>query len=70
MLLRFENLKFFKLYMDYHLSKFEVFWLSGSYFMEVSVKYPHFPIVFGNDVIMTSFIIVMLLNLHILLNIT
>ena len=38
--------------------------------MEVSVKYPIFPIVFGNDVIMTSFIVVKLSNLHILLNIT
>ena len=37
--------------------------------MEVSVKYP-ISVVYGNDIIMTSFIIVKLSNLHILLDIT
>ena len=34
--------------------------------MEVIVRYKILPLFFGNDVIMTSFIIVKLLNLHIL----
>ena len=38
--------------------------------MEVIVKYPIFPLFLVYDVIMTSFIIVKLSNLHILLNIT
>ena len=36
-LLGFENLKFVKLNIGYHLSKFQISWLSGSNFMEVSV---------------------------------
>ena len=40
MLLEFENLKFSEtLYIDYHLSKFQIFCLSGSNFMEASVRY-------------------------------
>ena len=52
---------FLKLYIDYYLSKFQIFWLSGSNFINF-----FFPIVFGNDLIMTSFIIVKLSNLPIL----
>ena len=33
-----------KLYMDYHLCKFQIFRLSGSNFMEVSVRYHIFPL--------------------------
>ena len=35
---------FLKLYIDYHLSKFQMPWLSGSNFMEVSVRYQIFPL--------------------------
>ena len=38
-----KNLKFMKLFINYHLSKFQIFWLSGSNFMEVSVRYHIFP---------------------------
>ena len=55
MLFRFEISNILKLYTDYHLSKFQISWLSGSNFMEVSVGYQIFPLFFGNDVIMTSF---------------
>ena len=48
--------------MDYHLSKFQISWLSGSNFMEVSVRYQ----IFTLFLVMTSFIIVKLSNLHIL----
>ena len=53
MLLVFENLSFVKLNISYRLFKFQIFWLSGSNFMEVSVRPPkhHY------DVIMTSFLI-------------
>ena len=44
MLLGFYNLSFLKLYIDYHLSKFQISWLSGSNFMEVSVRYQIFPL--------------------------
>ena len=57
---------FLKLYIDYHLSKFQIFWLSGSNFMEVSVRYHIFPLFLVYDVIMTSFINVKFSNLHIL----
>ena len=56
------NYRFLKLYIDYHLSKFQIFWPSGSNFMKVSVRYHIFPSFF----VMTSFIIVKLSNLHIL----
>ena len=52
--------------MDYHQSKFQMSWLSGSNFMEISVRREILPLYFGNDVIMISFIIVQLLNLRIL----
>ena len=38
MLLEFENLKFVKLNIGYHFSTFQASWLSGSDFMEVSVR--------------------------------
>ena len=57
---------FLRLYIDYHFCKIQISWLSGSNFMEVSVSHRIFAIVFGNDVIMTSFIIVELSNLRIL----
>ena len=45
MLLGFENLKFCKTeYTGYHLSKFQISWLSGSNFMEVSVRPPKTPL--------------------------
>ena len=46
------NLKFVNLNIGYYLSKFQNFWLSGSSFMEVSVRPPkhHY------DVIITSFL--------------
>ena len=34
--------KFLKLYIDFYLSKFQIFLLSGSNFMEVSVRYHNF----------------------------
>ena len=46
---------FLKLDIDYHLTMFQISWLSGS----------NFAIVFGNDVIMTSFVTVELSILHI-----
>ena len=49
LLLEFENLNFFKLYIAYHLSKFKISWLSGSNFIDVNVI-PNFAIVFGSDV--------------------
>ena len=53
MLLEFENLRFVKLNIGYHPAKFQISWLSGSNFMEVSVRPPkhHY------DVIMSSFLI-------------
>ena len=66
MLLGFESPKFVKLCIDYHPSKFQISWLSESNFMEISVRQENFAIVFGDDVFMTSFVIVELLNLHIL----
>ena len=36
----FEHLKFVKMDIGYHPSKFEISWLSGSNFMEVSVRPP------------------------------
>ena len=33
-----------KLYIDYHLSKFQISWLSGSNFLQVSVRYQIFPL--------------------------
>ena len=60
-LLGFENPKFCEtLYKPLQVSNL----LSN--FMEVSVRHEILPLFFGNDVIMTSSVIVELLNLHIL----
>ena len=56
---------FLKLCIDYHLYKFQISWLSGSNFMEVSVRYQILPLF----LVMTSCIIVKLSNLHMLQNI-
>ena len=53
---------FVKLYIDYHPSKFQISWLSGSNFMEVSVRHKILPLF----LVMTSFVIVELSNLRIL----
>ena len=66
MLLGFENLKFSEtLYRlpSLQVSNRLVIWIE---FYGGSCKIPNFATVFGNDVIMTSFIIVKLSNLHIL----
>ena len=41
MLFGLENLKFVKMAIGYHQSKFEISWLSGSNFMDVSVRPPN-----------------------------
>ena len=51
-----------QLYIDYDPSKFQISWLSGSNFMEVSVRQENMPLF----LVMKSFVIVKLLNLHIL----
>ena len=44
MLLGFENLNFVKLNIGYHSFKFQISWLSGSNFMEVSVRHQKTPL--------------------------
>ena len=51
MFLGFENLNFVKQDIGYHVAKFQISWLSGSNFMEVSVR----PQKHHYDVIMMSF---------------
>ena len=52
MLLGFKNLtNFVKLYIGYHSSKFQISWLSGSNFMEASVRHQKAPIWRHYDVI-------------------
>ena len=53
-----------KLHIDYYPSKFQVSWLSGSNFVEVSVKHEILPLF----LVMTSFVDIEFSNLHILWN--
>ena len=57
---------FLKLNIDYHLSKFQISWLSGSNFMEVSVRYQIFLLFFRMTSLWRHLLLLSFSNLSVL----